>query len=408
MSVPLPSAPRVTLAPNVFLQPPLSRRGIGPGLVLFLPDISFSPGVTKPLDPEPILKWAEEGFAVVGIVNSEGLNVEKALTQGVKALSELSQVDIKDKFAVIVYEPTLIPIVSDVVSMDSRVVALVGYGSFPSSSCKTPALLHLASTSSKPRDKNVPTAGSITQYSYSTDSPNFVLPQSPSYTPGNASVAHSRTLSFLRKHLGGPFFDLEAIWDEHTLYEFGERSVEKTMSTMVAEPYVNDIPNMTGGIGRKALTDFYQNHFIHQNPADSTLEVVTRTVGSDRIIDEFVCHLTHDQTIDWLLPGVPPTGKKLSIPMISVVNVRGDRLYNEHIWWDQATVLRQAGILPTYVPFPLLDDSDAPPPLGEGHRQLLRLPVAGAECAAKLVNETKEKSNGMFGSKWGLQTHPRN
>lgn len=101
MAVALPSAPRVALTPNVYLQPPLSRRGTGPGLVLFISDINFAHGESKPLDPEPILKWAEEGFAVVGITTSEGSDIEHSLTQAVNTLAALNEVDIKDKFGVI-------------------------------------------------------------------------------------------------------------------------------------------------------------------------------------------------------------------------------------------------------------------------------------------------------------------
>ena len=75
-------------------------------------------------------------------------------------------------------------------------------------------------------------------------SSNFSLPDHEHYQAGPASVAHTRSLGFLKNHLGGPYFDLEAIWDEHTLYEFGERNVEKTMATMVAEPYVNHVPTV--------------------------------------------------------------------------------------------------------------------------------------------------------------------
>ena len=79
---------------------------------------------------------------------------------------------------------------------------------------------------------------------YSVSSSNFVLPGHEHYQAGPASVAHTRSLGFLKQHLGGPIFDLEAIWDEHTLFEFGERNVEKTMSTMVDEPYVNHVPTV--------------------------------------------------------------------------------------------------------------------------------------------------------------------
>ena len=100
--------------------------------------------------------------------------------------------------------------------------------------------------------------------------------------------------------LGGPYFDLEAIWDEHTKYEFEDRSVDKTMATMVDEPYVNHIPTLTGGIGRENLTKFYRDHFIHSNAEDAQLELVSRTVGIDRIVDEFLFNFTHDRVVDWL------------------------------------------------------------------------------------------------------------
>jgi hypothetical protein len=100
--------------------------------------------------------------------------------------------------------------------------------------------------------------------------------------------------------MGGPYFDLEAIWDEHTRYEFADRSVEETMATMVDEPYVNHVPTLTGGIGREKLTRFYRDHFIFSNPDDAALELVSRTVGIDRVVDEFLFNCTHDRVIDWL------------------------------------------------------------------------------------------------------------
>ncbi|KAF8914153.1 hypothetical protein CPB84DRAFT_1669963 [Gymnopilus junonius] len=405
--VPLPSPPLINVSPDIVVQPPLSRRGTGPGVVLYLPNhVPLSTQPTKPLDPVPIAKWAEEGFAVAGITASNQIDVGKVLEQAIDALVSLEQVDIKDKFAVIstyqythhsiVYDIDVISAVFEAVDKDRRVAAFVGYGSFPLSSPHIPALIHLKTNTPNPVDIS---NNLITSHIYRTDSNQFVLPQAEGYDPGNAALAHTRTLVFLRKHIGGPFFDLEAIWDEHTFFEFQERSVARTMGTMVAEPYVNHIPTMTGGIGRDQLTAFYRDHFIFQwEPPDVNLQVVSRTIGPDRVIDEFVYQFTHDRTVDWLLPGVPPTGKQLDIPMIAVVNVRGDRLYNEHIWWDQATVLRQAGILPSHLPF---SDTKAEPGVPSAR---LRLPVAGVESAQKLINEIEGRSNEMFGPEWGIQT----
>lgn len=74
---------------------------------------------------------------------------------------------------------------------------------------------------------------------------NWILPADPAYSKRNAGIAHTRSVAFLKPFLNGPYFDLEAVWDEHCLYEFGERAVEKTMATMVAQPYVNHIPTLT-------------------------------------------------------------------------------------------------------------------------------------------------------------------
>jgi carboxymethylenebutenolidase len=183
-----------------------------------------------------------------------------------------------------------------------------------------------------------------------------------SFNKPAAMMAHSRTISVFRKAMG-PHYDLSALWDKHCEYEFGTRNVDDTMSTMVAEPYVNHIPTMTGGYGYKDLHRFYLNHFVHGNPADTRLVPISRTVGADRVVDEMLFCFTHDREIDWLLPGVPPTGKYVEIPLIAIINFRGDKLYNEHIYWDQASVLVQIGVLK---------------PDG--------LPVAGVETARKLVD----------------------
>jgi len=395
----LPNAALIQIGLNIVLQPPLSRRAIGPGIIIFLPDhvVLADQSAAKPLDPHPTTKWAEEGFAVVAIIGSDGnvLAAVQALNEALEALEALQQVDSKEKFAVIVYDSNLVYPISEAAAQEPRVTSFVGYGSFPAPACSTiPIMLHLTTDVPKPVDDSNQLT---TKYFYPTLSSYFVLPQTTHYDPRSASLAHSRTLVFLRKGLGGPFFDLEAIWDEHTYFEFEVRSVAKTMGTMVAEPYVSHIPTMTGGIGRENLTAFYRDHFIFCNPEDAMLQPVSRTVGADRIVDEFIYQVTHDRVTDWLLPGVPPTGKKLSVPMVAIVHFRGDRLYNEHIWWDQATVLRQAGILPSFLPFPdpNADTGGAP--------ALLRLPVAGVESTRMLLDESKGRSNEMFSPEWGIK-----
>ena len=159
--------------------------------------------------------------------------------------------------------------------------------------------------------------------------------------------------------------DLVTLWEAHCRHEFETRDVDATMATMVAEPYVNHVPTMTGGVGHDALKMFYANHFIGANPPDFAMDPVSRTVGSSSVVDEFVLRFTHTTAIDWMLPGVAPTGRPVEIPMIAVVQFDGDKLVHEHIYWDQASVLLQIGLL----------DAGS-------------LPVSGAEQARKVLDKT--------------------
>ncbi|MGZ0714391.1 dienelactone hydrolase family protein [Pseudomonas palleroniana] len=192
----------------------------------------------------------------------------------------------------------------------------------------------------------------------------FARPNGHHYHKPSALLAHERTVAALRRVLG-PDYNLSDLWDEHVRHEFDTRDVPATMATMVAEPYVNHIPTMTGGVGAKELSRFYQHHFVHGNPKDMALTPLSRTVGASQIVDEFIMSFTHDSEIDWLLPGVAPTGRRVEIPMLGVVKFRGPKLYHEHIYWDQASVLVQIGLLD---------------PTG--------LPVAGVVTAQKLLDES--------------------
>ncbi|RSH95527.1 hypothetical protein EHS25_000619 [Saitozyma podzolica] len=392
--VPLPSAPLQTLAPGITFQPPLSRRGHGPGLIAFLPPSrgTIEKSTLKHLDPEPVQKWAEEGYGVVGVSDIEETEqtIAQALTLSLQCLAESPSIDIKDK---IVYHAPFIPLLLNLLPSYPAIAALITHG-FACSTSPIPAMAHVPKASDNPIAMCPTSTGPrIKVHTYDVASPHFVIPSSGkgSFSPSSAAMAHTRSLVFLRSHIGGPFFDIEEIWEEHTFFEFVDRSVAKTMGTMVAEPYVNHVPTMTGGVGRTALAEFYRDHFIFSNPA-SELVTVSRTVGPDRVVDEFVFRCVHDRMIDWLLPGVPPSGNQLEIPMIAVVNVRGDRLYHEHIWWDQATALQQAGHLPAFVPF------------GEDGKAKLRLPTDGYASARLLLDETAGQSNLMFGEDWGVQS----
>jgi carboxymethylenebutenolidase len=155
---------------------------------------------------------------------------------------------------------------------------------------------------------------------------------------------------------------LDTIWEEHTRDEFVTRDVEATLATMVDDAYVNHIPVMTGGIGKDELRRFYAEDFIPRMPPDTKLTPISRTIGVDRLVDEMIFSFTHSQEMPWILPGIAPTYKHVEVPLVAIVQFRNGKLAHEHIYWDQASVLKQLD---------LISDSS--------------LPVFGAETAHKVA-----------------------
>jgi hypothetical protein len=269
-----------------------------------------------------------------------------------------------------------------------KLVALVAYYPpyLPSTSSTFPAsldvLIHLAS--SQHFGTRHPS------HTYPNTSPGFAESDLDDYDKTAARLSWSRTLGIIRRAFG-IYVDLEAIWDHHTELEFVSKDADATMKTMVPEPYVNHVPTMTGGIGFHDLRRFYKEFFIPGNPPDMAIKVLSRTVGTDRIVDEMLCTYTHTMEVPWMLPGVPPTGKKVEVVVVGVVCVRGGKLYHEHIHWDQASVLVQIGLLdPGLVPKGFKTTEEG------REKEVKRLPVVGREGARKCVDETVGKSNELI------------
>jgi carboxymethylenebutenolidase len=139
--------------------------------------------------------------------------------------------------------------------------------------------------------------------------------------------------------------NLGAVFDKHVTCEFQDHDVDATMKTMVREPYVHHVPMMTGGIGYDNVYEFYKNHFVGKMPEDTKIERISRTIGKDQVVDELILKFTHDKEIDYLLPGVAPTGKYVELPHVVVMKFVGDKIAHEHIYWDQASLLAQIGLL---------------------------------------------------------------
>ena len=160
------------------------------------------------------------------------------------------------------------------------------------------------------------------------------------------------------------------LWEAHLQAEFQDKDAVAACNCMVAHPYVNHIPVLTGGSGRAQLEHFYGRYFSPSVPPDMEMVPISRTVGQNRIVDEFVIRFTHTVEIDWLLPGVPPTGRRVELVTVVVVSFKSGKIHHEHIHWDQASALVQLG---------LLDPTN--------------LPVSGADAARKALDPAAVPSN---------------
>nr|AUN37798.1 dienelactone hydrolase family protein [uncultured bacterium] len=208
----------------------------------------------------------------------------------------------------------------------------------------------------------------VTIYDYPKMGHAFGRPGGEHYDAAAAELANLRSLEFLVSNLAGAGLasaqqTLSSRWDDHVKYEFATRNTDDTLETMVADSYVNHVPVMTGGVGHDELREFYSKRFIPQMPPDTAMTPVSRTIGIDRVVDEMVFEFTHTIKMDWMLPGVEPTNKHVKVALVVIVHFREGKLAHEHIYWDQASVLAQLG---------LIDAS--------------KLPVAGVESAEKVLN----------------------
>ena len=163
--------------------------------------------------------------------------------------------------------------------------------------------------------------------------------------------------------------DLGAVFDAHVKAEFVDADVDAAMATMTANPYLTHLPPLTSGYGHEPLTAFYRDHFVGKWPADTETEEVSRTIGENRLVDEMILRFTHDIEMDGILPGVAPTGRRVEMALAVVVDFEDGKVSAERIYWDQASVLVQIGLLD---------------PAG--------LPVTGAEQAQTVQDPTRPRN----------------
>jgi carboxymethylenebutenolidase len=140
------------------------------------------------------------------------------------------------------------------------------------------------------------------------------------------------------------------VWEAHTAAEFEQKDADAAIATMTDHPVLIHVPVNTGATGRAELRKFYAEIFIPQMPPDVELQLLSRSVGQNRIIDEFILRLTHTLRMDWFAPGIDATGRRLVVPHVGIISFENGKISSEHIYWDQATVLMQMGLLNKSLP----------------------------------------------------------
>ena len=344
-----------------------------------IPEAGSGPGLAVIAGtPAACVELAEEGYVVLSPNLSEDAASDGSMAEATKALRSLPEQ--KGRIAAIGFGWG--GVLACRQAADSDLAAIVAYDfdgkpdDAAAASC--PMALHLsglsASNAGAFRDA-LAEHDDARVFAYSDVAPGFVDPSHAAHHRRIADIAHTRTLDLLRP-LIGPHYDFVELFAEHAHHEFETRDVDATMATMVNEPYVNHVATMTGGVGHDMLKRFYKYHFVMQNSEPRSSTPISYTQGGNRVVIEQVVRFRHDFVIDRMYPGIEPTGKTVELPLILVVKFRGPKVAHEHIYWDQASALAQIGLI----------DADA-------------LPVAGAEQAAKLLDETLA-SNELMAESW--------
>jgi len=343
-----------------------------------------------PAPEKALLSWREEGYDAQYLPYDTNTQNQTAYIRSLKELS--INLNLGENYAIIAYGDAASVVLKTAQKPLAKCCAIIAFypSVLPSPKTMYPnshqLQVHVAGLSqSSPR----PDMCEWKLYRYEKCATGFADPSSRAYSEVEANLAWTRALACIRKGFGKNV-DLEPIALSHWNARFEDDDPDRASMSVVKNmtqdsPHVTILPTMQGGVGRKKLAEFYGEFFVPSLVDDFSIRLVSRTMGVNRIVDEMVVSFTHSDEVDWVLPGVPPTNKRVEIPMVSIVAVRGDKLVSEHMYWDQASVLVQVGLLdPRMVPKKLKNDG------------LKAMPVVGVEAAKQLVEPQQNRYNKLL------------
>ncbi|KAF2495291.1 hypothetical protein BU16DRAFT_561577 [Lophium mytilinum] len=347
------------------------------------PPLVWITGDEEEFDETTLRYWKEEGFTTKYLPYKPTADPNTYIAR-LKALH--NELPLGVHYALIAYGTAASVVLRIATKPMPRLCALVAYypSVIPNPRATYPSQLelvvHLAGRQVVPQTE-------FKSYRYAGTTPGFAEYAKPEFEGVEAGLAWGRTLGCVQR---GFRLDsrpqVEETWDKSLQLKFTTELYDdeygsEMVDIMVPEdPHVTYGPTLTGGIGAQDLEVFYRDYFDPSIAPDSKIRLVSRTIGVDRVVDEMVVSFTHTAEIDWLLPNVPPTNKKVEIPIVSIVGVRGGKLTQEHVYWDQASVLLQIG---------LLDPENVPKDMKE--EGLQRLPISGALQARQVLDPQKSR-----------------
>ncbi|KIW05527.1 hypothetical protein, variant [Verruconis gallopava] len=357
----------------------------GTGFLSFnsLPPRLWITSEDEEFDETTIQHWKDEGFDVTYLPMNGG---GKPYVQELKRLAD--DLELGEAYALVAYGDAATICLDVATKPMPHCCALICYypTSIPHPTAKYPSSLNLTIHLTHSQGF-VP---SFPVYLYSGVEPGFAEHDLDEFNRVSASLAWSRSLAAVRRGFKKDISEhLERTNETFKTLSLKHRDAAGTVGMMVQDsPYVNHVPTMTGGIGKRALYHFYHDFFIPGNPPSLRVQLVSRTVGVNRVVDEFVVSFKHTVEMPWILPGVPPTNKTVSIAIVSIVTVRGGKLEHEHVYWDQASVLQQIGALSA---------DNVPQALKS--KGCKKLPIVGVEGTKKVLDVDKLPSNELI-PKW--------
>ncbi|KAI5204126.1 dienelactone hydrolase [Aureobasidium subglaciale] len=368
----------------------------------------FLTAETDDFDEETIAAWQGEGFVTTYIPYGDG---GREYVDRMHAAPD-QVVGLNDQYAIVAFGDAASTCLEAYVKSTPRLAALVAY--YPSRipdpqqtryPMHTTVLVHLVGNEMKvirtpevlgiQGKKKIITKRigdglglggelklSFQAYKYPNVESGFAESDLDEYDAAAAGVAWSRSLGVVRKALRLAS-DIERIRDEH-LENTRKGNIQKALSITSSNPAILHTPTLTGGFHPEDISDFY-NEFFQPCPSSLNAKLLSRTVGTDRIVDELSLSFNHNKVIPWLLPGIPATNRRIEVVVVSIVCIKAGKLETEKLYWDQASVLMQVG---------LLDPKLVPEKFKE--KGVKQLPVIGAESARAAVREGSRRINELI------------